>query len=478
MVSTTLLQFLLLLGSPAGEGAAGSPALPAPETVEAAPAPGAKAEPGETAPVAPAGTTTMSGETTTMSGETRAARGEPTGTISTSGGTTSPRPSPQVLPLVRLSGTTAPAGELVVSPSVLVGLGKRVDLQLSPIFKASTKGGKATINLAEPASGGTWAAGGGVVVHVLHPNNGNLGDCGRQPDSAICAVKTLAIAKCDEILKVEKGGNGKFACGKDSKSEKDKAYCEVRGAIGDGHNVDPESLCDAGAQLYDAVKDPKSFQRRYPLAQIYVGALFGHNKYEFVDEVDAELSTLEKREQSRYSTSALLGVTSVTNAGKPTLPLTVEFALSYRSKAISSTTPVRWCVGSGAFTIDGASVPAESCSESVLGAPTPSQTLKAGLFLGGTDITAERWRFSVGPEVSYDFVTRNRGVALKIPVTLRLTPSTEGRGYLGDYKGLIRLTPSLGVDYDASAAAVGPKVLLSIDLLGQQDLFGALLAGL
>jgi len=314
------------------------------------------------------------------------------------------------------------------------------------------------------------------VVHVLHPNNGNIGDCGKSSDP-LCKVLREAVSECDKVLDVKKDEKtGEWACGKKTAAGSgDEKYCTIRNNLGESSSVDSGSLCEKGAGIYGRSKDPRIFQKRYPLAQIYAGALFSRQEFKYVQKAD---DVLEKTEDPRVTTSMRAGFVSVTEAGNGTFPLTVELALAYRSKLTSSKTPVRWCVDSGNLEIDGASVPAESCTDSVLGPPVLSRTLTGGLFLGGIDIKNEQGRFSAGPEVFFDLATKRRGVALKVPMTIRLTPSSNGEGYLGEYKGVLRITPKIGFDWDPSGAAVGSKVLLTLELLGQQDLFGSALAGL
>lgn len=132
------------------------------------------------------------------------------------------------VPLIQVSGTTAPSGELKVSPSVLLYLNPRVDLQLSPIFKATTKDGSATLNLAQPSDSSGWAAGGGFVAHILH-EHGSVSDCSRTPHSKVCKVLAEAVQECDRLLEVEPISScSKTAC---PEKPEDKAYCAARPSL-------------------------------------------------------------------------------------------------------------------------------------------------------------------------------------------------------------------------------------------------------
>jgi hypothetical protein len=371
------------------------------------------------------------------------------------------------LPLVQVSGTTAPSGELKVSPTFLIGLHSRLDLQISPVVKATTKEGSTVLNLAQPADGSAWSAGGGVVLHVLHRNTGNSGECTSRPTAAHCVALRQAIDACDRHLRVDE----KFVCGQPTAADKD--YCALRPGLANSANLDPEQLCPYGKQLYALRPPPGAFARRYPLAQIYAGGLAGTRKYEFLDTSDDGQARLS---EPRMNTSVAAGAVIVSNAGLSRLPLTFELSFLHRARSTASQVPARWCVDKGMLAAVGA--PVQSCMDGVLGGPTRSRSLAASALLGGIDVVDERWRFAAGIEFTYNQDTRIRGLAFKIPVHIRLTPGTGGSGYLGDYKGVLRLTPTVGSEWDAQGKVVGAKVLLVLDLIGQQDLFGSLLAGL
>lgn len=388
-----------------------------------------------------------------------------------------PQPRAKLVPLINISLSTAPAGELKLAPSVLVALSKRLDLQISPLFKVGTKEGSASVNLARPSEGSAWSAGGGFVLSVLHPVDGPGIDCDRDPTNPVCEAQMAAKKLCDDLLavKAEEGaGAREYKCTKDPQDERDKLYCRDRPQIGDNVYVDPEVMCARARESYERFIE--SHERRYPMLQIYAGALFGPRKYEYLQD---SAGALAKADDTRLTTTLMFGLVSVTGVGLPRLPLTVELSAGYRARATPSKTPARWCEDKGSLPLDGGgSAAVQSCTDGLLGPPSQSKLLSATLLLGGTDIVSERWRFAAGPEFSHDLVTRRNSLALRVPFTFRLTPSTSGSGYLGEYKGSIRITPTFAVEFDSDTRLVGSRVLLMFDLLGAQDLFGSPLAGL
>ncbi len=107
------------------------------------------------------------------------------------------------------------------------------------------------------------------------------------PSEKLCAAAKgetdmkRAMAKCDQALAVKPP----FTCGKESGDKQDQEFCKVRaaqGKVAEAVGFEPESLCKLGRETYDAKPPSQAYDRRYPLAQFYLGGLGGSKKYEFI----------------------------------------------------------------------------------------------------------------------------------------------------------------------------------------------------
>jgi hypothetical protein len=142
---------------------------------------------------------------------------------------------------------------------------------------------------------------------------------------------------------------------------------------------------------------------------------------------------------------------------------TIEGIITYGHAFEASNTSARWCVPAGTVAGADVAVPAETCRELPVGAPTETRAARVALFGGYLDQVADSWRIAAGIDA---MLPRGGGseIAFAAPIWISFA------GTAGKYLGVARLTPSLTSATDADGKRTW-RFVLALSLLGQQTLF-------
>src|SRR5260370_4187949 len=112
---------------------------------------------------------------------------------------------------------------------------------------------------------------------------------------------------------------------------------------------------------------------------------------------------------------------------------------------------------------------ADICAYRAVGSPDRQTQLTASVHLGGITKPKANWRLSAGPIASHAFATNTTTtIGIQTPMYLSFVNVTSDE-YAGDYKGVVRLTPSLVVVHTSSGW--DPQAFLTLEILGKRSLF-------
>ncbi|MCA2977641.1 MAG: hypothetical protein INH41_17120 [Myxococcaceae bacterium] len=216
-------------------------------------------------------------------------------------------------------------------------------------------------------------------------------------------------------------------------------------------------LCEKGLQLLrDADAAPL-----LPAAMLNLGARGGQASYTFLSS--SEPGPLVKQE-TRYDqwTAGLSGWLTASRPGTESRGrLTFEAIATVGSRFEPTSTTSRFCVPRGTVQTEQGEVPLERCSEIAEGRPTRSTTVRLALFAGWTD--QQRFRVAGGLDGAVSALDGTVRLSAAFPLVANVV---EG----GEYKGLLRITPSIGFQ-STPGSPVSPSFQLTLELLGQRGLF-------
>jgi hypothetical protein len=207
---------------------------------------------------------------------------------------------------------------------------------------------------------------------------------------------------------------------------------------------------------------------QFPEWVLSAGLLSGAKQFTWLDGNTGDPSaTLTKVTELRYSFEAGL---SATHVGKLTdvYGLSVEAYASLESKFDASSAKARVCVQQG--TVSGA--PAEQCSETTLGAPTGTAAYGLGIDVGVVDTIDARWRAAFG--LLWKPTTPGKPASFALHLPLYVSLASVPAGYAGEYKGLLRVTPSVSFSRDPVLGIV-PSGFVTVDALGDMNMFPGVL---
>jgi hypothetical protein len=228
----------------------------------------------------------------------------------------------------------------------------------------------------------------------------------------------------------------------------------------DPTRINPGDLCEAGSKewlTYEA-KHMRDIRAQFPLWQLSIGGAGGvsQHKYLLAGADNALADTTSQEDNWRVAAS----VAHV----EPSNGFTFEAAGGQTSQFTDASSTAQWCVPIG--TVNGA--PAQKCSTRTLGPPSQLQETWGEVLFGYVNVSAI-WRAAIGPTGSFDYKTQSGTVGVAAPVYWNF--ASLPAGYVGDYKGLIRLTPAV-VFHISQFGAVDTRISLTLEILGKRTLFG------
>jgi hypothetical protein len=159
--------------------------------------------------------------------------------------------------------------------------------------------------------------------------------------------------------------------------------------------------------------------------------------------------------------------------------LTVEVPLTVTQRWTASDERVTACANAGQYTLPGqlpaggtaaTPVPLQSCQQFILGAPRSNLTVFATAQVGYLMRPSGFFRASIGPLLSSADITVDTLTTVGFEAPIYLNFVNAPHQYVGDYKGLVRLTPA--ALWTHSYAGWDSRFVLLIELLGQRTLFG------
>jgi hypothetical protein len=161
--------------------------------------------------------------------------------------------------------------------------------------------------------------------------------------------------------------------------------------------------------------------------------------------------------------------------------ISIEVAAYYDAKWNAADGTVHFCSPAGQVPhMGGASDPAQSCTDATLGAPGEAHRVFVAAEVGYVDIHTDPkdhnkpksvWRVAGGPVFRYTSGDPTIEVGGQVPVYFDVSSAA---GYKGDYKGIIRLSPTIVAVHDAGGWR--PRFTLTVDILTDRFLFPRSLA--
>jgi hypothetical protein len=159
-----------------------------------------------------------------------------------------------------------------------------------------------------------------------------------------------------------------------------------------------------------------------------------------------------------------------------------EAAAYYDAKWNAADGTVHFCSPAGQVPhmTGGGSDPAQSCTDATLGAPSQTHRLFVAAEVGYVDIHTDPkdhnkpksvWRVAGGPVFRYTSGDPTLEIGGQVPVYF---DASSAAGYKGDYKGIIRLSPTIVAVHDADGWR--PRFSLTVDILTDRFLFPRSLA--
>lgn len=211
-----------------------------------------------------------------------------------------------------------------------------------------------------------------------------------------------------------------------------------------------DDLCSEGIAEYNllVMREPGHNIARdrlssVPRLAIALGFSLGQVSFKYLESQPAAPMVLQDAQSSQVVSAGAASLTYINGRRG----ITFELPLSYLSAWDAATTTARVCTTLGMVGSDAA----QSCRDSVVGAPSKVGTLQLSALVGYTDLRQLFWRGALGPYLSYRATGASEGrveLGLKAPVYLNFVAGIKG--YKGEYHGMIRLTPSISWIKDSS----------------------------
>jgi hypothetical protein len=371
------------------------------------------------------------------------------------------------IPEARVKGSTTGEGQLEVSLGYQVALDKDWDRQLRVSYEIGTQGGLADLfspgDDDELGASAPWDL--GLTYSFLKVST----PYGEQQQLAAANAQTEAWCLCAQRCK--------------NPQKEDEAACKLLAAEAlpanfcDGarqpltslpqkpphpYFIDAKKFCTAGVQHIE--KKTWQYKRPHPTRLINLGASVGRDESKFLRSGEGTPPTLTPG--TKVGATWQAGASAVWLTPLEQSWMTFEALLGFSSDFEPSTDKARYCIPRGNVAEDGGSFPAETCKDSVIGAPSRVQSLQGTFQLGNIDQKVNTYRVAAGLQA---FVPLSSGskdafrLSFAIPVYINLTGGN-------DYKGLIRVGPSVTYANKRQGESETTFVV-NLALLGQRELF-------
>jgi hypothetical protein len=371
-----------------------------------------------------------------------------------------------LLPTLELGVDTDGRTQVSVGLDLLLGITNGWDLAFSPFFRAKADSA-ANLFGGDADSGKWWLLGASLTFTQLGLRVPSRPGSGGPIDQ----LKAAAYQVCEA------------ACTRPAASDDDRAFCDRFTSVSPSE-IDPSEFCSDGKQLLRGQPQLYEWGGRFPRLALSVGAMAGSNSFQFLrpqlEESPSQKTPMcvidyvaarERHTDWSFATSA----TFVGHNG-----MTVEVPLTVTERWKPSEHRVTACAAAGQYVPPGqaptapgtlpGTVPLQECQEHNLGSPVSTLTVFMTAQVGYVLRPSGFFRASVGPLLSWSDITVDKltTVGFEAPVYLNFVSAPPQ--FVGDYKGLIRVTPA--ALWTHSFARWESRFVVLIELLGQRTLFG------
>ncbi|XXY53645.1 hypothetical protein WME91_21150 [Sorangium sp. So ce269] len=367
-----------------------------------------------------------------------------------------------VLPTLKLEGSTEGSAKLEVGADIVVRASDSIDLSFAPSFELTTADGLAALlstDETDEAGAMPWRAGGTVSLHYLgKPVSRTAIAAFRELD---LRMKRAAVARCAVV------------CAQAPEEGSCKNFEAALKQVQSDSSISPEDLCSDGQALWKEHEShiARDLRGMYPDLILSARAVAGRDSFTYVAE-DPDQTPLVLHEDERHTTyeigSSLAWITPATVGWGSMLTLEGSFRVTAGYEA--STVSAEWCMPVGSVPRqDGSGADeAEACTTGTFGAPASSTKMRGALRAGMLNRLQDLWRFAVGPYVVRD----GDSYAVGFEAPLYLNFASAPPEYVGDYKGLLAVTPRAQWSVRGDGFPES-RFVLTLALLGQRSFFGA-----
>ncbi|KYF54054.1 hypothetical protein BE04_25025 [Sorangium cellulosum] len=367
-----------------------------------------------------------------------------------------------ILPALKLEGSTEGSAKLEVGADIVVRASDSIDLSFAPSFEVTTADGLAALfstEEADEAGAMPWRAGGTVSLYYLgEPVSRTAIAAFRDSD---LRMKSSAVARCQVV------------CAQGPEEGSCKNFRAALGQVQSASSISPEDLCSDGQALWLEYERhiARELRGMYPDLTVSAKAVAGRDSFTYVAE-DPDQTPLALHEDERHTTyeigTSLAWVTPVPLGWGSMLTLEGSFRVTagYEASPVSA----EWCTPVGSVPRqDGSGADeAEACTTGTFGAPASSTKMRGALRVGALNRLQDLWRLALGPYVVRD----GDSYAIGVEAPLYLNFASAPPEYVGDYKGLLAVTPRAEWSVRGDGFPES-RFVLTLALLGQRSFFGA-----
>ena len=380
-----------------------------------------------------------------------------------------------ILPTAQISASTSGKADFKASADIVVGT-EQYDWAFTPTLLTSSQDGISTLfsvkngTAAGPAS---WRAGLGISLsHVpqlpalpIEQEQSGLINGSKREAFDQCMVRCgipAAVSLPEDIAFCGKYGPHATpppALPIDPTAISEGKFCPV------GNAYLKEAVDKVLNKKYD--KKRRDQVGEYPLWDASVGAAVGSSQFKYLDTTQMPYSDTTK---SHLISSYAAVFTHVSSS--PDLAFTLEIPVILTESYKAQDKTAHWCTPQeSVLRPDGSGISdaAEICTDRALGSPDKQTQLTASGLFGGITKPKANWRLSAGPVASHTFATSARTtLGIQAPMYLSFVNVTSDE-YAGEYKGVLRLTPSLV--FVRRNGSWNTQAFLTLEILGKRSLF-------
>ena len=256
----------------------------------------------------------------------------------------------------------------------------------------------------------------------------------------------------------------------------EKGFCTLASTRPVYQSVDNALFCDEGKEILKKPFRPDEASLLPPFT-ISAGATFGQDGFKYYDHPASDQTLLEKGDSRRWGIKAGVAASQVFSRWS-----TLEWGAFYERKASAASDSLHWCTPKGNVAHTGTTYDplnpstfdaAATCNDTIVGAPSTSNSLALFAEYGLTGPKGEGWRIAFGPHFK---VAKQPGQdvqvsSLSFGIPLYLDLQTLPKDY-GAYRAVVRLTPAIET-YRDKDNGLQRRFMLTLDLLAQRTLFAS-----